>query len=152
LNVCNVLASFIRFSKEDDTEINVIDVDFNSFVFNFLIKWFNIVFLNVMIMLSRWLSFVECLCFLFRSLSINDFKLINVSVIIFNIIALSYFCSCTTWYRDLCFVTLFILSFSICCLWHWESKILCVSWYVLHFYMFQVCLWKQCFKQWSSVQ
>jgi len=33
-----VLASLVRFSKEDDIEIDVINVDFNSFVFDFLIK------------------------------------------------------------------------------------------------------------------
>jgi len=33
-----VLASLIRFSKKDDTEINMINVDFNSFVFDFLTK------------------------------------------------------------------------------------------------------------------
>jgi len=40
--------------------------------------------------------FVEHLCFLFKSLFISDFRLINVSVNIFNIIALSSLCSCTT--------------------------------------------------------
>jgi len=33
-----VLAFLVRSSKEDDTEIDVIDVDFNSFVFDFLIR------------------------------------------------------------------------------------------------------------------
>jgi len=33
-----VLASLVRFSKEDDTEINVINVNFNSFIFDFLTK------------------------------------------------------------------------------------------------------------------
>ncbi len=147
-----MLASLVRFSKEDNTEIDVIDVDFNLFVFNFLTKWFNIVFLNVMITLSRWLLFVERFCFLFKSLFINDLKLINVSVNIFDIIALNSFCSCTMWYKDLCFMTFFILSFSICCLWHWKSKTLCIFQHVLHFHMFQVCLWKQCFKRWFNMQ
>ncbi len=53
LSVYDVIAFLVKSSKEDDTEIDVIDVDFNSFVFNFLTKWFNIMFLNVMIMLSR---------------------------------------------------------------------------------------------------
>ena len=127
-------------------------IDFNSFVFDFLTKWFNIVFLNVIIMLSRWLSFVEHFYFLFKSFFISDFRLINVSVNVFNIIALSSLYSRTTWYKDLCFVTLFILSFSICRLWHWESKTLCILQHILHFHMSQVCLWEQCFKQWSSVQ
>ncbi len=30
--------SLVRFLKENDTEIDVIDIDFNSFVFDFLIK------------------------------------------------------------------------------------------------------------------
>jgi len=33
-----VLASLVKSSKEDDTEIDVIDVDFNSFVFDFLTR------------------------------------------------------------------------------------------------------------------
>ncbi len=33
-----MLAFLVRSSKEDDTEIDVIDVDFNSFVFDFLIR------------------------------------------------------------------------------------------------------------------
>jgi len=33
-----VLTSLVKSSKEDDTEIDVIDVDFNLFVFNFLTK------------------------------------------------------------------------------------------------------------------
>jgi len=33
-----VLASVVRFLKEDDIEIDVIDVDFNSFIFDFLTK------------------------------------------------------------------------------------------------------------------
>ncbi len=33
-----MLTSLVRFSKKDDIEINVIDVDFNSFVFDFLTK------------------------------------------------------------------------------------------------------------------
>jgi len=33
-----VLTSFVKSSKEDDNEIDVIDVDFNSFVFDFLTK------------------------------------------------------------------------------------------------------------------
>jgi len=147
-----VLTSLVKSSKENDIEIDVIDVDFNLFVFNFLTRWFNIVFSNVMIMLSKWLSFVECFCFLFKSLFINDLKLINVFINIFNIIALSSFCSCTTWYKDLCFMILFILFFSICRLWHWESKTLYIFQHASHFYMFQVYLWKQCFKWWSSVQ
>jgi len=152
LSICNVLTSLVKSSKKDDTEIDVIDVDFNLFVFNFLTKWFNIVFLNVMITLSRWLSFVEHLYFLFKSLFINDFRLINVAVNVFDIIALSFFCSHTTWYKNLCFMTLYILSFSICCLWHWESKTLCISWHISHFHMSQVCLWEQCFKRWFSAQ
>ncbi len=129
-----------KIFKKDDTEIDVIDIDFNSFVFDFLTRWFNIMFSNVMITLSRWLSFVERFCFLFRSLSISNLRLINVSVIIFNVIALSSLCFCTTWYRDLCFVTLFILFFSICRLWYWESKTLCIFQHVSHFYMSQVYL------------
>jgi len=33
-----VLTSLVRSSKEDDTEIDVIDVDFNSFIFDFLTR------------------------------------------------------------------------------------------------------------------
>ncbi len=33
-----MLTSLVKSSKEDDTEIDVIDVDFNLFVFNFLTK------------------------------------------------------------------------------------------------------------------
>jgi len=33
-----VLTSLVKSSKKDDTEIDVIDVDFNLFVFNFLTK------------------------------------------------------------------------------------------------------------------
>jgi len=33
-----VLTSLVRSSKEDDTEIDVINIDFNSFVFNFLTR------------------------------------------------------------------------------------------------------------------
>jgi len=33
-----VLTSLVKSSKEDHTEIDVIDVDFNLFVFNFLTK------------------------------------------------------------------------------------------------------------------
>jgi len=33
-----VLASFVRFSTEDDIDNDVIDVDFNSFDLDFLIK------------------------------------------------------------------------------------------------------------------
>jgi len=33
-----VFAFLVKFSKEDDTEIDVINVDFNSFVFNFLTR------------------------------------------------------------------------------------------------------------------
>ncbi len=152
LSICNVLNSLVKSLKEDYIEINIIDVNFDSFVFDFLTRWFSIVFLNVMIALSRWLSFVERFCFLFKSLSINNLKLINVSVNIFDIIALSFFCSCTTWYKDLCFITLFILSFLTCRLWHWESKTLCISQHVSHFHMSQVYLWKQCFKWWFSMQ
>ena len=136
MSICNVLASLVRFSKEDDTEIDVINVNFNSFIFDFLTKWSNIVFSNVMIMLSKWLSFIEHLYFLFKSLFISDFRLINVVMNVFNIITLSSFCSCTTWYKDLCFVTLFILSFLICRLWHWELKTLYIFQHVSHFYMF----------------
>jgi len=130
----------------------VIDVDFDSFVFDFLTRWFNIMFLNVMIMLSKWLSFVEHFYFLFKSLSISNFRLINVIMNIFDVIILSFLCFHTTWYRDLCFMTFFILSFSICRLWHWESKTLYVFQHISHFHMFQVYLWKQCFKWWSSMQ
>ncbi len=42
-----------KIFQKDDIKIDVINVDFNSFVFDFLIKWFNIMFLNVMITLSR---------------------------------------------------------------------------------------------------
>jgi len=38
LSVYDVIAFLVKSSKEDDTEIDVIDVDFNSFVFNFLTK------------------------------------------------------------------------------------------------------------------
>ena len=107
-----MLASLVKSSKEDNTEIDVINVDFNSFVFDFLTRWFNIVFLNVMIMLNKQLLFVEHLCFLFKSLSISDFRLINVAVNIFNVIALSFLCFCTTWYKDLYFMTFFFFFFS----------------------------------------
>ena len=136
MSICEVLASLTRFSIEDDIDNNVIDVDFDSFDLDFLIKWFSIGFSDVMTALNRWLSFIKHLCFLFKLLFINDFKLINVSVNVFNVVILSFFCFCTTWYRDLCFVTLFILSFSACHLWHWESKTLCMSWHASHFYMF----------------
>jgi len=129
LSVWKVLTSLVRFSTENDIDNNVINVNFNSFDLNFLIKWFSIVFSDVTTALSRWLSFIECLCFLFKSLFINNFKLINVSINVFNVAVLSSFCSCMTWYRDLCFVTFFILSFSACHLWH-----------ASHFYMSQVCL------------
>jgi len=33
-----VLASFVKSSKEDDIKIDVIDVDFDSFVFDFLTR------------------------------------------------------------------------------------------------------------------
>ena len=33
-----MLTFFVRSSKENDIEIDVIDVDFNSFVFDFLTK------------------------------------------------------------------------------------------------------------------
>ncbi len=136
LSICNVLTSLVRFSKKDDIEINVIDVDFNSFVFDFLTKWFNIVFLNVMIMLSRWLSFVEHLCFLFKSLFINDFKLINVVVNVFDIIALSFFCSHTTWYKDLCFMTFFIQLFFLfqSVVYDIENQRLCIYFNMFHIF------------------
>ncbi len=140
MNVCEAFASLVKFSTEDNIDNNVIDVDFNSFDLNFLIKWFNIVFSDVMTALSRWLSFIEHLCFLFKSLFISNFKLINVFINIFDVVVLSSFCSRTTWYKDLCFVTLFILSFSACYLWHWELKTLCVSQHASYFHMFQVCL------------
>jgi len=140
LSVCKVFASLVRFSTEDDIDNNMTDVDFNSFNLDFLIKWFSIVFFDVMTTLSRWLSFIEHLCFLFKLLFISNFRLINVSVNVFDVTVLSSFCLRTTWYRDLCCVTLFILSFSACCLWHWESKILYMSQHASHFYMFQVCL------------
>ncbi len=126
MSICKVLTSSVRFSTEDDIDNNVTDIDFDSFDLDFLIKWFSIVFSDVMTALSRWLLFIECLCFLFKSLFINDFKLINVSVNVFNVAALSSFCLHTAWYKNLCFVILFILFFSACCLWHWESKILYV--------------------------
>ena len=140
MNICKVLTSLVKFLIKDDIDNDVIDVDFNSFDLDFLIKWFSIMFFDVMTALSRWLSFIEHLCFLFKSLFISDFKLINVSVNVFDITVFSSFCLCTTWYKDLCFMILFILSFSACHLWHWESKTLCMSQYTLHFYMFQVCL------------
>ncbi len=152
MSVCKALASLVKFSTEDDIDNNMIDIDFNSFDLNFLIKWFNIVFSDIMIALSRQLLFIEHLCFLFKLLFISDFRLINVSVNVFDIAVFSSFCLCTTWYKYLCFVTLFILSFSACHLWHWESKTLYISWYTSHFYMFWVCLWKQCFEQWFSMQ
>jgi len=140
LSVCKALASLVRFSTKDNIDNDMTNVDFNSFDLDFLIKWFNIMFSDIMTALSRWLSFIEHLCFLFKSLFINDFRLINVSVNVFDITALSSFFFCMTWYRDLCFVTLFILSFSACRLWHWESKILCVSRHASHFHMSWVCL------------
>ena len=152
MSVCEVLASLVRFSTKNDIDNDVTDVDFDSFDLDFLIKWFSIVFSDVMTALSRQLSFIERLCFLFKSLFISDFKLINVSVNVFDVAALSSFCLWMTWYRDLCFVTFFILSFSACRLWHWESKTLCISWHASHFHMFQVCLWKQCFKWWFNAQ
>ncbi len=152
MSVCKALALLVRFSTEDDINNNMINVDFNSFDLDFLIKWFNIVFSDVIITLSRWLSFIESLCFLFESLFINNFRLINVFMNVFNVAVLSSFYFCTAWYKDLCFVTLFILSFSACCLWHWESKTLCMFQHASHFHMFWVCLWKQCFKQWFSIQ
>jgi len=33
-----MLTSLVRFSKEDDIKIDVINVDFNSFIFDFLTK------------------------------------------------------------------------------------------------------------------
>ncbi len=127
MSVYKALTSLVRFSTEDDIDNDMIDIDFNSFNLDFLIKWFSIVFSDVMITLSRWLSFIEHLCFFFKLLFINDFKLINVFVNVFDIAVLSSFCSCITWYKDLCFVILFILSFSAYHLWHWESKTLYVS-------------------------
>jgi len=140
LSICKAFASLVRFLTEDDINNDMINIDFNSFDLNFLIKWFIIVFSDVTTVLSRWLSFIEHLCFLFKLLFISNFRLINVFMNVFDIAVLSSFCSCTTWYKDLCFVTLFILSFSACRLWHWELKTLCVSWHASHFYMFQVCL------------
>ncbi len=67
----------------------MIDIDFDSFDLNFLIKWFIIVFFDVMTVLSKWLSFIKHFCFLFKSLFINDFRLINVSVNVFNVTVLS---------------------------------------------------------------
>ena len=140
MSVCKAFASLVKFLTENDIDNDVIDVDFNSFNLNFWIKWFSIVFSDVMTVLSMWLSFIEHLCFLFKSLFINNFRLINVSMNIFDIAVLSSFCLCTTWYRDMCFVTFFILSFSACYLWHWESKTLCVLWHASHFHMSWVCL------------
>ena len=140
MSVYEAFASLVRFSTEDDIDNDVIDVNFNSFDFDFLIKWFSIMFSDVMIVLNRQLSFIEHLCFLFKLLFINNFKLINVSINIFDIAVFNSFCSCITWYKSLCFVTLFILSFSACCLWHWESKILYVFQHASHFHMFWVCL------------
>jgi len=127
LSVCKVLASLARFSTKNDIDNDVINVNFNLFDLNFLIKWFSIMFSDVMIVLSKWLSFIEYLCFLFKLLFINNFKLINVFMNVFDVAVLSFFCFRTTWYKSLYFVTLFILSFSACCLWHWESKTLCMS-------------------------
>ena len=136
MSVCEAFASLVKFSIEDDIDNDVIDVDFNSFDLDFLIKWFSIVFSDVMIVLSKQLSFIEHLWFLFKSLFISDFRLINVSMNIFDVAVFSSFCFRTTWYRSLCFVTLFILSFSACHLWHWKSKTLCMFQYASHFYMF----------------
>ncbi len=140
MSVCEAFASLVRFSTKNDIDNDMTDVDFNSFDLDFLIKWFSIVFSDVMTVLSRWLSFIERLCFLFKSLFISNFKLINVFMNVFDVAALSSFCLHTTWYKDLCFVTLFILSFSAYRLWHWESKTLYVSWYASHFHMSWVCL------------
>jgi len=140
LSICEALTSLVRFSTKDDIDNNVIDINFNSFDLNFLIKWFSIVFSDVTTALSKWLSFVDCFCFLFKLLFIIDFRLINVSVNVFDITVFSSFCSRTTWYKDLCFVTLFILSFSACRLWHWKSKTLCMSQHASHFHMFWICL------------
>ena len=140
MSICKAFASLVRFLTENDIDNDVIDVDFDSFDLDFLIKWFSIVFSDVMIALSRQLSFIERFCFLFKSLFISNFRLINVSVNIFDVAVFSSFCLHTTWYKDLCFVILFILSFSACRLWHWESKTLCISWHASHFHMFQVCL------------
>jgi len=38
LSVCKAFASLVRFSTEDDIDNDVINVDFNSFDLDFLIK------------------------------------------------------------------------------------------------------------------